>query len=67
MSALSKVDIRKPTNPTSILGKEGVIYTILKSAVADVTLFEVQMGVFNFEDSNGHFLTGTQLLQIKSW
>ena len=45
-------------NPARLLGLEGKIGTLHKGAVADVALFEVESGNFQFEDAQGKPLPG---------
>jgi dihydroorotase len=45
-------------NPARLLGLEGKIGTLHQGAVADVALFEVESGDFQFEDAQGKQLSG---------
>ena len=46
------------TTPARLLGLEGVIGTLKKGATADIALFELETGDFEFVDAEGNVLPG---------
>jgi dihydroorotase len=48
--------------PAKALGREGRLGTLAQGAVADVAVFRLERGSFDFEDAHGDHLTGAQRL-----
>jgi dihydroorotase len=45
-------------NPAKAIGKDGRLGTLKPGAVADVAVFELEEGAFDYEDAHGQHITG---------
>ncbi len=59
---LSDVIARATANPARLLGMADRIGTLQKGAVADIAVFALETGDFEFEDTEGNTLQGTTRL-----
>ena len=46
------------TNPARLLGMEDNIGTLRKDAAADIAIFELESGAYEFEDAEGNLMQG---------
>ena len=46
------------SNPARAIGREGRLGTLKPGAVADVAVFELEEGAFDYEDAHGQHITG---------
>ncbi|MBI4640863.1 MAG: amidohydrolase/deacetylase family metallohydrolase [Candidatus Tectomicrobia bacterium] len=53
---------RSTAVPARLIGQEGKLGTLKAGAIADISLFELQQGSFEFRDSDGNTMTGEQKL-----
>lgn len=59
---LDEVVRRVTTNPARVIGEEGRLGTLRPGAVADVAVFSLERGQFNFIDTDQNHMTGEQKL-----
>ena len=60
--SLDEVIRRVTTNPARVLGEDGRLGTLKPGAVADVAVFSLERGQFDFIDTDQNHLTGAQKL-----
>ncbi len=60
--SLEEVITMATLHPARAIGYEGKLGTLKPGAVADVAVFELQRGAFEFRDVDGSVMTGTQKL-----
>src|SRR5438034_4541315 len=60
--SLDEVIRRVTTNPARVLGEDGRLGTLKPGAVADVAVFSLERGQFDFIDTDQNHLTGAQRL-----
>src|SRR5439155_891911 len=60
--SLDEIIRRVTTNPARVLGEDGRLGTLKPGAVADVAVFSLERGQFDFIDTDQNHLTGAQKL-----